>query len=130
MKNAKEQAFCTKLGAWLKKTKHPQSMLIECKVVEGNDDFDFKQIRKSQVGTLNRLMEGLPIVYKIADAAIGSKLVDMIYVSPTPTELQGFVAIYYTETKAAYLVPWLQVLAPSFYSNKIKEVHFFQYRVW
>ena len=71
--NKKEQAFCTKLGAWLKTTKHPQSMLIECKVVEGNADFDFKQIRKSQVGTLNRLMEGLPIVYKMIRFKLNKK---------------------------------------------------------
>ena len=104
--NKKEQQFCTKLGAWLKTTQHTQSMLIECKVVEEGGFFEYKQMEKSQIGTLNRLEQGLPIVHKIADASIGSKLVDMIYISAKNTPLKPFVAIYFIEHKQAFLVPW------------------------
>lgn len=111
MKNNKEQAFCTKLGAWLKKTNHPQSMLIECKVVVNRGSFNPETIRKSQIATLNRLDFGAPLVHKISDGAVGSKLVDMIYISGNNDGVRPFVAVSFGKSGHAYLIPWAYVSA-------------------
>lgn len=103
--NKREQAFCTKLGAWLKTTKHPQSMLIECKV-SPTRYFKLNTIRPAQYGALNRILEGLPLVHKISDGAVGSKLVDMIYIAPTNEPIMPMVAIYCEETKQSHLYPY------------------------
>ena len=108
MKNKKEQTFCTKLGVWLKTTNHPQSMLIECKVSE-TFGFDTKKIRASQLGVMRRLLYGLPIVHKISDSSVGSKLVDMIYISHKNTKIKPYVAVYFVQTKEAYLIPWSDI---------------------
>ena len=128
MKNKKEQIFCTKLGAWLKNTNHTQSMLIECKVSE-NTFLKFDAIRKSQQATLRRLQFGLPIVHKISDSSVGSKLVDMIYISHKNTKLKPFVSVYFTLSKSAYLVPWSFIEANS-ETTRIWEDNLLRYKIW
>lgn len=103
--NKSEQLFCSDLGAYLKTTDHKQSMLIECKIAK-SDFFYPKEIRKSQIGALNRLAARLPIAHKISDGAVGSKLVDLIFISSRNTPLKGFVAIKFKVSGSSYLVPW------------------------
>ncbi len=126
--NKLEQLFCTDLGAHLKKTNHRQSMLIEAKVAKG-EFFYPKEIRKSQIGTLNRLEFGIPIVHKISDGGIGSKLVDMIFISKFNTPLKGFVAIKFKLSGHAYLVPWSFMDANLEYPRLIEHT-FSKYRLW
>lgn len=127
MKNKDEQRFCSWLGAHLKKTNHRQSMLIECKVAY-TDVFEPKEIRKSQVGSLNRLQDGLAIAHKISDGGVGSKLVDMIYVSAYNTKLKPFVAIKFKRSGNSYLVPWA-FMAANLDWPKIEEHHFSKYKI-
>lgn len=125
--NKDEQDFCSWLGAHLKSTNHRQSMLIECKVAK-SDFFHIKEIRKSQVGTLNRLEHGMPIVHKISDGGVGSKLVDMIYISAYNTKLKPFVAIKFKRSGNSYLVPWAFMAANLEY-QKIAEQWFSKYKI-
>jgi len=103
--NKQEQDFCTQLSNWLRKTGHEQSMLCEVKVVkEGN--FLWSQMEKSQIATLNRLEEGLPIAHKIGDKSPGSKLVDLLFISKHNTPLEGYIAVKFMKSGSAYLVPY------------------------
>ena len=104
--NKTEQKFCTKLSVWLRTTNFEKSMLCEVKAVAKGDTFKLSSIRKSQYGTLNKLFHGLPVAHKISDSSIGSKLVDLIYISHKNTKLHPYVAIYFVESKKAYLVPY------------------------
>ena len=124
MKSKSEQAFCTKLANWLKKTNHPQSMLVECKVTE-NPYFKVSDIRGSQTATFNRLLQGLPIAHKISDKGSGSKLVDLIYISPKNTQMKPYVAVKIK--RSAYLVPF-QVISPAL--GRIPEAWWVSYRIW
>lgn len=125
--NKDEQEFCSWLGAHLKSTNHRQSMLAEVKVAY-NGFFHPKKIRKSQVGALNRLKDGLPIAHKISDGGVGSKLVDMIYISAQSTKLKPFVAIKFKRSGNSYLVPWA-FMAANLDWPRIEEHHFSKYKI-
>lgn len=104
MKNALEQRFCTKLSSHLRKTKPEISMLIEVKVCDSR--FQFSQLRKAQLATLRKLHQGIPVVHKIADGGVGSKLVDLIYIHPDCVNVHGMVAIYFRKEKESFLIPY------------------------
>lgn len=108
--NKREQTFCTWLRGWLIKTKPDSSMLIEAKVEDTGSEFHTNQIRKSQLGTLNRLDANLPIAHKISDGGVGSKLVDIVYISPGHTGFKGMVAVHFMQSKTKYLFPYVLVM--------------------
>lgn len=128
MKSKSEQLFCTKLANWLKKTNHPQSMLVECKVVANRGSFNPETIRKGQVATLNRVDFGVPLAHKIGDKSPGSKLVDMIYLSPSNDGIMAYVAVYFGKSKSAYLIPWSFVYAN--FDGLLIEHELSSFKIW
>lgn len=118
--NKQEQQFSTKLGAWLKKTKFPKSMLIEVKVARSKN-FRINTIRKGQHATLRRVLFGLPVAHKISDKGSGNKLVDMIYISPNNTPLVPSVAVKIGER--AYLFPYALIESGEKTSYSAEDLH-------
>lgn len=102
--NKLEQRFCTKLSSYLRSTRPEISMLIEVKVCDQR--FLFSELRKSQLATLRKLHEGIPVVHKIADGGVGSKLVDLIYIHPDCVNVHGMVAIQFQAEKQSVLLPF------------------------
>jgi len=102
--NKAEQLFCTKLSGHLRKTKPEHSMAIEVK--ECDKRFAFADIRKGQLGTLRKLYQGIPIVHKISDSSMGSKLVDLLYLHPDGINVHPMLAIKFTGHRKSFLLPF------------------------
>lgn len=106
-------------------------MLIEAKVEEKGSEFHINQIRPSQLGTLNRLDANLPIAHKISDGGVGSKLVDIIYVSPKHRAFRGMVAAHFIQSRSKYLFPYSLVMNYKDNSQKtIPESKLIMYKIW
>lgn len=102
--NKQEMTFCSRLSGYLRKTQPEYSMAIEVKVCDKR--FNLSELRKGQLATLRKLHRGIPVVHKISDGAVGSKLVDLIYLHPGSLNTCPMVAINFIGERKAYLLPF------------------------